>query len=102
MWDILIAACFLAPIMESVRAASAMGARGGGYAFSLVAGLIIGFSFAYSMRSLHRKVIKRFETGPTRLLGLILVGALIVEVAWIGVAGFVGWSTISTVLNPVH
>jgi len=99
MWDILIGACFFAPITAAVQAAKASGAHGGGYVFSLMLGVVIGFSFAFSMRSSHRKLVKRSETAPSAILSLILVGALIVELAWIGVAGFVGWSTTSVVLN---
>ena len=102
MWDILFGACFLVPISTAIQAASAAGAGIGGYASSLMIGLLIGIGLAFSMRSLHRKLVEQFQAASSAVMGVILVAAFIVELAWVGAAGFVGWSTTSAVLHSVH
>ncbi len=102
MWDLLVVTCFLVPIFTAMEMASRAGARIPGYTSSLMIGLLVGVSFAFSMWSLHTKLVKLPQATSSAVLGAILIAAVIVDFVWIGVAMFVGgWAT-SAMFRLVH
>jgi hypothetical protein len=66
----------------------------------MLIGLFVGAGFAFFLLSLHLQ-LKRLQSIPTTALGAIVIAVWIVDLAWIGAAGFVGSST-RAVFDSVH
>ena len=97
IWDILVGASFIAPISTAFEAAKRAGLGWGGYAVSMIIGLVVGLVFATLLRIGHTRTFKNLESWSSARLNLALIIALLIESAWIFFSGFVGWSSVAAI-----
>lgn len=93
--NFLVMACFAVPIGTAISAAGVQKAGIGGLATALITGLLIGIGFAFAMWWQHEKMAKYFPAAS----GVIWITALILDFAWMVVAGIVGGAATSAVLH---
>jgi hypothetical protein len=91
--DFLVVICFVVPVGAAISAAGAQKAGIGGLAAALIAGSLIGIGFASAMWWQHDKLAKYFPAAS----GVIWIAALILDFAWMVIAGFVGGAATSAV-----
>jgi hypothetical protein len=94
LWSLLIAVCCAMPIGGALSSAKSAKVAFGGYAFSIVIGLVLGLGCAWTMRKVGKNVGARLKRSVSsvqeRYFRVLYFGAM----AWIVFALFLGgWAT---------